>query len=190
MIGRSVLSIGVIAGGGLWWSGLVSSDSHTYALPANEVQARLGHSGLPQLVFGEEEPKFVLHSAPNKISWEVQKDGATVMTYVADLTPLDADHTKVRVAMIGVTEGKFGNVEARLRGDRTLKNLYLTAMKEQVDSVLANHPFRYSAISGATAAATAAHMHQIEGWLDRAAEAQHREERANMDKAYHDAGLD
>lgn len=189
MIGRIGVCAGLF-GGGLWWSGLVSSSTATYALPASEVHARLERAGLPPLVFGEEQPDSVVHSAPDQIAWEVDQDGSEVMRYVIDVTPVDGSHTRVRIGLKGATQGKFGNVEERVKNDATLRNLYLTAMKEQVDSVLTGHPFRYSAISGATTAATVAHMGQIADWMDRAADAQHKRERENMEKAYRDAGLD
>src|SRR5207253_2375071 len=156
MIARVAIGFITTAGVALWWSGLLSSNTHTYALPASEVHHRLEQAGLPPLVFGEEEPEAALSSTANQIVWQVQKDDAEVMRYTIDLTPIDASHTRVRVALSGPTQGKFGNVEQRLESDDTLKNLYLAAMKEQVDSALADHAFRYSAISGATAAATAA----------------------------------
>lgn len=174
----------------LWWSGLLSSDTRSYDLPAGDVQARLKHVGLPPMVFGERTPDASVQSEPGRVSWVVSEQGAEVMRYVIDITPTDARHTKVHVGLTGSTEGKFGNVERLIRSDHTLKNLYLTAMKEQVDSVLTDRPFRDSAISGALTAATLVHMRQLGDWMDRAAEAHDKVERANMDKAYRDAGLD
>jgi hypothetical protein len=191
MLGRAALAVlGLFATGGVWWSGLMSSDTVTYDLPPSEVQARIEHANLPPFVFGEQEPQATMLSEPNRVTWVASEDGAEVMRYVIDLTPADRNRTKVHVALQGATDGKFGNVDQRIRGDRTLRNLYVTAMKEQVDSVLTGHPFRYSGISGPTAAATAAHMGQIAGWMDRAADAQHKRERENVDKAYRDAGVD
>lgn len=190
MLSRAAAAIGLVAAGGVWWSGLLSSDTVTYDLPPNEVQARLERANLPPFVFGEQPPQATMLSQPGRVSWVVSKDGAEVMRYVIDVTPADANRTKVHVALQGATAGKFGNVEQRIRSDRTVRNLYVTAMKEEVDSVLTGHPFRYSEISGATAAATTAHIGQIAGWMDRAADAQHKRERENVEKAYRDAGVD
>jgi hypothetical protein len=184
--------VGLAVGGlgWLWWAGFLSSDTRSYDLPAADVQARLEHVGLPPMVFGERTPDASVQSEPGRVSWVVSEQGAEVMRYVIDVTPTDARHTRVHVGLTGSTQGKFGNVERLIRSDRTLKNLYVTAMKEQVDSVLTDRPFRYSAISGATTAATLVHMGQIAHWMDDAAEAHEKVERANMDKAYRDAGLD
>jgi hypothetical protein len=189
MIGRLIASV-VPLGAGLWWSGFLSPDSHTYALPLSDAQSRLEHADLPPVVYGENEPDLTVNSTGSQVIWRVKKDGEEVMRAVMDLTPVDPTHTKVHIALDAPTEGKFGNVRQRMESDRTLKNLYLTAMKEQVDAVLANHYFRYSAISGATMAATLAHMGAISASMDRAAEADRKRERANMDQAYRDAGID
>ena len=184
--------IGVAAGGVFWswWSGMLSSDTRSYNLPAADVHARLEHAGLPPMVFGERTPDASVESQPRRVSWVVSEQSAEVMRYVIDVTPVDATHTNIHVGLRGSTEGKFGNVERLIQSDRTLKNLYVTAMKEQVDSALADHPFRDSEITGAMTAATLFHMRQLGDWMDRAAEAHAKVERANMDKAYRDAGLD
>jgi hypothetical protein len=179
-----------MAGGGLWWSGLASPPTATYALPASEVRAKVEHVGLPPFVFGERQPDETMISDGNRVSWVVSEDGAEVMRYVIDLSSPDANHTKVHIALRGVTSGKFGDVDARIRNDRTLRNLYVAAMKEQIESAVTNYPFRYSAISGPTAAATLAHMRDISEWMDHAADAQHKRERENVEKAYRDAGID
>ena len=160
MLARVGICAGMV-GGCLWWSGLVTSSTTTYNLPENVVKARVKDAGLPPFVFGSQPVDGVLHTDTHQVSWEVENDGYEVMRFMIDLTPVDDTHTEVHVWVKGPTDGKYGNVEARLQNDTTLRNLYAAAMKEQVDSVLLDHPFRYSAISGATAAATFAHMGQI-----------------------------
>jgi hypothetical protein len=174
----------------LWRAGFFSSDTLAFALPASEVQDRLSHAGLPPLVFGERPPDFEVQAQPGQVNWLILEDGSETMRYVADIRPTDATHSEVHVGLQGVSAGRFGDVDARIRGDRSLRNLYVTAMKEQVRAVLDNRPFRYTAINYAGVVATGAHLRQISRWMDDAAEAQHKRERENVEKAYRDAGVD
>jgi hypothetical protein len=156
-----------LIGGGLWWgSFFFAPHSGVYDMPVSEARNLIEVAGLPPLVFGSEEPEGIVETDGNRVTWIVGRNGAEALRYVIELTPVDAARTRVNVALKGPTTGKFGNVQQRLDKDATLRNLYLSAMNEQVDSVLRDHPFRYSAISAATAAATLAHMGQISASMD------------------------
>src|SRR5256885_15205272 len=104
MVARGAIGFITTAGVALWWSGLLSFNTHTYALPASEVHHRLEQAGLPPLVFGEEEPQAARSSAANQIVWQVQKDDDAVMRFTIDLTPIDARHTRVRGGLSGPTQ--------------------------------------------------------------------------------------
>jgi hypothetical protein len=188
MIGRTLVLTGIV-GAGIWWSALPVSPSTTYPVPPEKAQRLVEHAGLPE-VFGERQPTARVQSRQGHVEWIVEDDGAEVMRYVIELVPVDAGHTRIDIALKGVTQGKFGNVDERLRNDRAVRNLYVAAMSEQLDSVLAHHPFRYSAIKRPIVGAAKAHMFEISQWMDHAADAQHQRERENLDKAYRDAGLD
>jgi hypothetical protein len=144
------------------------------------VHERLEHAGLPPLVLGDDPPQVGLDSWPDRVDWIFSKDGTEVMRFVIAISPSGTDRTKLHVTLLGISEGKFGDVAARLGNDLTLRNLYMTAIREQVDAVLTDHPFRYSAISGAKAGATVAHMRRISNWTDVIAEAQHAQEGARL----------
>ena len=189
VLARVILAVIGLLVFAVWWTGAFMARPTTYAVPASEAQHMIEKVGLPP-VFGERPPTATVESRQGHVEWIVRQDGDEVMRYVVDLVPIDAGHTRLTLAMKGVTEGKFGNVDERIHRDWSIRNLYLAAMKEQLDSVLAHHPFRFTAISGRLAAAEFAHMRDISGWMDRAADAQHREERANVEKTYRDAGLD
>jgi hypothetical protein len=66
------------------------------------------------------------------------------MRFTALLSPVDAGSTKVRVEVSGPTSGAFSDVQRRLSEYRTIRHLYVMAMKERVAATLEGREFSSS----------------------------------------------
>jgi hypothetical protein len=172
-------------------AGRAQTRGGVYAAPIGEARRVLAHTGLPPLVFGSNEPEFTVRAegavqadGAGRIVWILHEDGAEMMRYVASLSPDGGTSTRIDLDLVGATQGRFRDTGARLAQNGAIRHLYLVAMEERIASALEHRPFNTAAILPATAAATAANIGRIGSDIDRIAEADHRRERANIEKAY------
>ena len=184
----SLAPLALLAGcGQLSASGPEHDPGTVYAIPRARVQTVLMRTGLPPLVFGDYPPRMQAQVIEDfHIAFVLTKSGAEVMRYIVTLEPAENDGTRVRVDMVGVESGRFGNVQERLAQNPTVKNLYLLAMREEIAADLERRPYDVHKLYPAMAAATAANMPSIMAQFDRAVEADHRRSRENIEKAYRD----
>jgi hypothetical protein len=136
-------------------------------------------------VFGEAAPDLSMDTAdPSHVSWIVSLKGSEIMRYVADLEPAGDHSTRVTLHLEGATP----DVRERMKAHPEIRNLYLVAMREEIDSTFEERPFDITRTYGALTAATAANIGNISRQMDAAAEADHKRDEANIRKAYADEG--
>jgi hypothetical protein len=158
-----------------------------YPRPLQDVHQVLAETDDLPPVFGSNEPDHSVDSSdPNAVTWILSKNGSEVMRFVARLEAEEPNKTRVTVTVEAPSEGPYGNMDQRLKDNKSITNLYLTAMNEQVASRLENRPFDMSKTYGALAAATAANIGNISRQMDRAAEAGRKRDEENIRKAYAD----
>jgi hypothetical protein len=110
---------------------------------------------LPDYVLGSEPKTFDVDSRdPRKIVWIVKDGGREAMRFAALLSPVDAGSTEARVEVSGPTSGPFGDVQRRLSEYRTIRHLYVMAMKERVAATLEGREFSFVAVAPAATLAT------------------------------------
>lgn len=127
-----------------------------YNVPMAQAHALLQSAGLPDYVLGlGEQKKFDLDSRdPRKIVWIVKDDGAEALRFAALLSPVNARSTAIRVEVSGPTSGSFGDVQRRLSDFRTIRHLYVMAMKERVAATLEGREFSIVTVIPAATMAT------------------------------------
>jgi hypothetical protein len=126
-----------------------------YNVPVAQAHELLKSAGLPDHVLGSEPKTFDVDSYdPHKIVWIVKDDGHEAMRFAALLSPVDAGSTEVRVEVSGPTSGPFGDTQRRLSEYRTIRHLYVMAMKERVSATLEGREFRIVTVIPATVIAT------------------------------------
>jgi hypothetical protein len=151
---RPALGLAVI--GGLIAYDFIREGADVYKMPVAQVHELLRSAGLPDYVLGlGEQKKFDMDSHdPRKIVWIVKEGGEEAMRFTALLSPVDAGSTKVRVEVSGPTSGRFREVERRLSEYRTIRHLYVIAMKERVAATLERREFSIVPVIPATTLAT------------------------------------
>jgi hypothetical protein len=164
-------------------------DGVVYPRPLNEVHAVLAETDELPPVFGSNEPDHSVDASdPNSVAWVLSKDGSELMRFVATLAPEEQNKTRVTVTVTAPTQSPYGNMDQRLKDHEEIRNLYLTAMKEQVASRLEGRPYDMSKTYGALAAATAANIGNISRQMDAAAKADQKRDDDNIRKAYAEEG--
>lgn len=134
-----------------WVSGRV------YDVPIAEAHRALEKTGLPPMILGAEPHDFDVEGRdPSKIVWVVKERGGEVLDFVADLSAVGENSTRVRTDVAGPTAGPFGNVAQRLADHKAVKRLYNEALEEHVAATLEHRAFRFVAIYPAMMAAAVA----------------------------------
>lgn len=168
----------------LWLLGGYRDQGRVYPLALDRAHARLLGAEVPVFVFGGADIETETVDQGSRLLWRIKARNGELMHFAADLTNVSDTSTRVQVTLEGPTDGPNVAVGKRLESDRTVKTLYVRAMEEEVASKLEARPFDVRAIWPALAAASAAHVGQISADMDRAAEADRRRDRANIEKAY------
>jgi hypothetical protein len=163
---------------------------HRYAgqvfdMPVREAHRVLEQTGLPPHVLGSEEYKFEVQATdPARVVWIVKMGGKDAMRFIADLSPAGEKSTRVHVDVTGPASGPMSYVAARLAESRTIKNLYVTAMEEQVAAALQHRVFNLTVVYPAMMVATFAHIDELNKMQERDNEADRKRYRDNLAKAY------
>ena len=115
-----------------------------FGLPAAEVRGILQGLGLPPHVFGSVPKKVkVLTPSPDTVVWSITEyENEEMIRYVVTLAAEGASATRVKVDVTGPTKGPFGDVAARMARNRAVRNVYVTAMKEQIAAALEQRDFQ------------------------------------------------
>ena len=158
-----------------------------FDVPVSEAHRILQKTGLPPQVLGSQEPKFEVQAeGPARIVWTVKMDGKDAMRFIADLSSAGAKSTRVHVSVAGPASGPMSYIATRLTERRTIKNLYVMAMEEQVAAALQQREFRMTAIYPAMFIATFANIGDLNKMQERDNEATRNRYRDNLAKAYAD----
>jgi hypothetical protein len=161
-----------------------------YNVPVAQAHELLKSAGLPDHVLGSEPKEFDVDSRDRrKIVWIVKDGGNEAMRFAALLSPVDAHSTEVRVEVSGPTSGPFGDVQRRLSEYRTIRHLYVMAMKERVAATLEGRQFSFVTLIPATTVATLSAVVRLAASNDQKTAAMQDaarsdRERQNLERAY------
>jgi hypothetical protein len=151
---RGLILTVVLIGGAIAWD-FMREGAEVYKMPVLQAHRILETAGLPDGVLGSEPKTFDLDSRdPRRIVWIVKDSGKEAMRFAALLSPVDAGSTEVRVEVSGPTSGPFGDVQRRLSEYRSIRHLYVMAMKEKVAATLEGREFSFVTVIPAATVAT------------------------------------
>lgn len=149
---------------------LSQADTHTLLSRADELPP----------VFGSNEPDLRMETAdPAAVAWVLSVEGKEVMRFVAILVPEGQVRTAVAVSVQAPPE-----FEKRLNDNSSVRDLYLAAMREQVDSTLLGRPYDMTRVLPAMQKAMAANIGTIAGNMQAAGEEARKRDEDNIRKAY------
>jgi hypothetical protein len=179
-----MLLVGLIYLGHWAWKGYAGQ---VFDVPVREAHRTLEQTGLPPQVLGSEKRDFEMQARdPARVVWIVKMDGREVLRFIADLSSAGEKSTRVHVDVAGASSGPMSFVAARLAASRTIKNLYVTAMEEQVAAALTHREFNLTAVYPAMMIATFANIGELNKMDERDSAATRKRYRDNLAKAYAD----
>jgi len=148
--------------------------------PMTEVHELLaGAKELPP-VFGSADPDLRMETAdPKVVAWVLSAQSEEVMRFVATLTPDGEKKTMIDLRVVAAP--KF---EKRLSDNAAIRDFYLAAMREQVESTLEARPYDVSRTYPAMQKAMAANIGNFARAMDEAGEAARKREEDNIREAY------
>ena len=130
-------------------------------------------------VFGSHEPDLRMEAGdPKAVAWVLSQKGEEVMRFVATLTAEGEKRTSIDLAV--KAPPKF---EKRLNDNAAIRDFYVAAMHEQVESTLEGRPYDVSRTYGAMQKAIAANMGNMMRRMDGAAEADQKPREDNIRNA-------
>jgi|SRR5579871_1332117 len=133
----------------------------TYKQPIADVRARLVTLEAPPLVLGSTTRFKLGQSDAQSVVWIVEDGGKEGMRFIARLTPAGADATEVKIDVSGPTSGAFGDVQRRLSEHRSIRHIYIVAMKEQVAATLGDRMYNWAVVAPIMAFAVIANLGQV-----------------------------
>ena len=158
-----------------------------FDVPVQEAHRIMEQTGLPPEVLGSEEHPFEVQAKdPARIVWIVKEDGKDAMRFIADLSAAGENSTRVYVDVAGPVSGPMSYVAQRLSDNFTIRNLYVTAMEEQVAAALSHREFHLTAVYPAMALAIVANIGRLNDMDEQDSEATRKRYRDNIAKAYSD----
>jgi hypothetical protein len=172
----------VVIGGAIAYD-FMREGAAVYKVPVARAHELLKLAPLPDYVLGSEPKTFDVDSRdPRKIVWIVKDGGREAIRFAALLSPVDAGSTEVRVEISGPTSGPFGDVQRRLSEYRTIRHLYVMAMKERVAATLEGREFSLVAVIPATTIATLSRVVGLAASNDRKTVAMEDAARADRER--------
>lgn len=160
--------------------GACGRKSYVADKPIAEVHRILSQSDELPPVFGGNDPDHHLETAdPQAVAWVLTIKDDEFMRFVATLEPRSATKTAVELA---VRPGpKF---EKRVNEHPQIRDFYLAAMREQVESKLEDREYDMTRTYGAMGRALAANIGQFARNAEAAAEAERKRKKDNIGNAY------
>jgi hypothetical protein len=148
--------------------------------PMSEVHSLLAAADELPPVFGTDEPDLRMDTAdPKVVAWILSVKNQEIMRFIATLVPDGERRTSVDLTV--QAPPKF---EKRLNDNAAVRDFYLSAMREQVASILEDRPFDLTHTYPQMQKAIAANIGNITASAEAAAEASRKRERENIERAY------
>ena len=151
-----------------------------YSVAMERTRQILSKTDLPP-VFGSNPVIAQTQSTkPSEVVWIVSSNGVELMRYTAMLSAAGEGKTRVALELKGSKGGPAGDVEKRFAENPAIKNLYLVAMNEKIDTSIERRDMDMSAINAAMRAAVMGNIGNIQRSVDEAAKASEELERTHL----------
>ena len=163
-----------------------SQGAVVYHVPLAEVRRTLLATGLPPYVFGTNDPAWKVRGDDDGVTWIIHQDGAEIFHYTAHLKQVDAQNTQVELELVGSKHAPTGDAEKGMKEHPAIRDMYLVAIRERIDSALEHREFQIARVYPALGGATLENIGGLRKSADAAAAASERMDRENIEKAYRD----
>ncbi len=133
----------------------------TYKQPIGAVRATLAAMEAPPLVLGTTARFRLAQIDSRSVVWVAEDDGNEGLRFIARLTPAGADATAVKIDVSGPASGAFGDVQRRLSRSRSIRHMYIVAIKEQVAATLGDRVYNWAVVAPTVVVAVLANWSEL-----------------------------
>ncbi len=162
----------------------ISSSDSDYSVDIREARRLLMASEMPHFVFGSQGPAFEVRAEGTQVEWIAKRGGVEFFRYIATLTELGADKTRVELELKGSKNGGSSSVASKLAEKPSIQNLYVVAMREQISATLEKRPFDMTQIASALAIASVGNMSAMRSSVEEVAKADEQRAQEAIQRAY------
>lgn len=140
-----------------------------YQMPVAEVYEKLASMDLPGDMGGSNYRSgggIEMDREENKsVTWKIRDRGDIIARYTAELSPMGAKATNVRVNFEIDPEGRIGKQNERIAQSKFLADMAKITMNEQVDSTLMNREYNTQAVGQKVLAYILLNRKALEGFM-------------------------
>jgi hypothetical protein len=156
-----------------------------YAIAPDQVSKALDQTSLPIMVFGE----WALNTKHWRVNaattmWAIENDSHVELLRLSATTRTDGKGTRIHYDVLPPEGSARALVAQRLKENGHYRDLYRTALAEQVDAKLTNRAFAIGNIAAAAARVTLAELPNIRKGFDNAEKEYQRQQQEVIDRAY------
>jgi hypothetical protein len=164
--------------------GCQGKDPFYDASPA-EVSKVLDQTGLPMMVFGERaaNTKHWRVDAATTM-WAIESDGRVELLRLSATTRADGKGTRIHYDVLPPESSARAQVAQMLTENGAYRELYRSALAEQVDAKLTNRKFAIQNIAGATTRVALGALPNIREGFANAQKEYERKQQEVIDRAY------
>ena len=156
-----------------------------YAAAPDQVSKVLDRANLPMMVFGE-RAATAKHWRVNAATtmWALENDSHIELLRLSATTIAEGKGTRIHCDVLPPESSVRDQVAQGLKENEGYRDLYRSALAEQIDAKLNNREFAMRNISVETARVVLATLPHIREMLDNAGKEDERKEREDIDRVY------
>lgn len=156
-----------------------------YAAPPDQVNKVLDRTSLPMMVFGERAAttkRWRVNAATTM--WAIENDSHVELLRLSATTTAEGKGTRIHYEVLPPDSSVRDQVAQALKENGAYRDLYRSALAEQVDANLTNRKFAIANIATATARVTIAALPHIRESFDNAEKEYQRKQQEVIDRVY------
>ena len=156
-----------------------------YAVSPDQVSKVLDQTGLPMMVFGARAAN-AKHWRVNAATtmWAIESDSHVELLRLSATTIADGKGTRIHYDVLPPDSSVRDQVAQGLKENGAYRDLYRSALKEQVDANLTNRAFAIGNIAVEAARVTLAELPNIRKSFENAEKEYQRQQQEVIDRAY------
>jgi hypothetical protein len=156
-----------------------------YPAPPDQVNKVLDRTNLPMMVFGE-RAATTKHWRVNSATtmWAIESDSRVELLRLSATTIAEGKGTRIHYDVLPPNSSVRDQVAQALKENGAHRDLYRSALAEQVDANLTNRPFAIANIAVPAARVTLAALPHVREGMDNAEKEYQRRQQEVIDRVY------
>jgi len=177
----------IVLGGLVWFAYLGGDPADVFDVPLVQARSQISRiDPLPRYMsIGVRDLDYRVDSSsdPMRVSWTLRRNHVDAMRFVATLTPVEDNKTKVAVDIQGLANQSSGG-GYDFKDHPEIKNFFKVSLRESVASTLQRRDFDMNKINMVMAGVMLKNMQAIQNQIGASVDEDRKREGANVSRAY------